>query len=284
MTSRGARLTFGMEWEFLLDPTTGPLGDPRHPQSVEPEPKWTPRYSTVLSARHPAFRHVSVFLRQHGFKAICSMEYDQILVDQEFAAQFPDISQSSGPLTERLRQQDFHMVKTDGSLIDYDRARSMTLGDEFVKVEITTPVLQFQSQDSYNEVERAFSLIAQNFKIKVNPSCGLHVVSSHLPHPLAQSYQMSIHATNLRLLPSISAMATMDSGSNGRGISQGFAGPLPPSSTSSTLYIAAPGLIHSPAYVTTRAWPTTSPHSISKARTLENYSRPTRLITWATPI
>ncbi len=176
-------ITFGVEWEFLMDPSYGPFGDLREVQAVEAEPAWKAAYSMAPSSggRHPALRHVAVFLRSHGVAALTSYERDQLRVDPAFAR---NLERSLGgervsfapELPERLRFARFFFVSSDSSVRDVDAADAPE-DDAWISVEISTPVLSLELDKCFVQMERAFGLVNEAFRTKVNPTCGLHVVS-----------------------------------------------------------------------------------------------------------
>lgn len=165
-------ITFGVEVEFIVPATTGPYGHLRDlpaSMSVEWDPEVCTRDRTPLKLPD---RHIAVFLREKGFKAMTMWERVQIETKGDFLQKFPP----KGHYKDRGAFDEYFLVKGDASI---EVKQALNDKDTPVGIELSTPVLPF-CPASVDLIRKAFSAVFKAFNTSVNKSCGLHVVHNSL--------------------------------------------------------------------------------------------------------
>ncbi|CAK7217397.1 hypothetical protein SCUCBS95973_003136 [Sporothrix curviconia] len=161
----GPPVTVGVEWEFLVDPSTGPYGPFIKLPGDEHFVPSVSRPDSLHNQLH--LYHLSKALNDAGILAATGPEVKYALEKPGYAkARFPHVDHGL-PLCERFK--DYFVISVDASVVD----DGMKMPNEkWASVEVASPVMTISE---LHKIDAAFGLLLEAFRLKTNMSYGLHV-------------------------------------------------------------------------------------------------------------
>ncbi|CAK7236055.1 hypothetical protein SBRCBS47491_009505 [Sporothrix bragantina] len=161
----GPPVTLGVEWEFLVDPSTGPYG----PFIKMPgDEHFVPSLSSATAHENKLhLYHISKALNDAGILAAAGPEVDFAMEKHGYAkARFPLLDHRL-PLYERFK--DYFIVRVDASVAD----DPLKMADKkWPSAEVSSPVMTLAD---LHKVDAAYGVLMGKFRIKTNLTYGVHV-------------------------------------------------------------------------------------------------------------